>query len=87
MHQIRSFPTVVLFFSDISSNFFRALSRYIVSDTSFFLFLEIDRFKARGGGSGGGKTFSDKSDDSWDVLLTVEINVALCSIDEKELFS
>lgn len=48
---------------------------------------KIDRFKARGGGSEGDKTFSDKSDDSWDVLLTAEINVALCSTDEKELFS
>jgi len=53
----------------------------------FSFFFEIDRFKARGGGSGGDKTFSDKSDDSWDVLLTAEINVALCSTDEKELFS
>ena len=63
-------------FSDILSNFFRALSRYVVFDTSFFIFFEIDRFKVRGGGSGGDKTFSDKSDDSWDVLLTAEINVA-----------
>lgn len=53
----------VVFF-DISSNFLRALSRYVVSNTSFFLFFEIEHFKASVGDAGNDKTFADKSDDS-----------------------